>query len=878
MFLVKELIVKNFRSHANSTVHFDTGINLISGRNGAGKTSILDAILVALYGSRPTGLKKEQLVRDGTSGYSITLRFDLNGKEYVIERKSDGFTRLRGDVTVEGDAAVTAWVERNIGPSHVFTSAVYVRQGEIDEIIRDEDSREKVIRRVTRIEDFENAWKNMGKLIKEFERERDNYRIFIEKQEVYIATKEEKEKELREKKKELEKCLKERSKLEGDVKDLKNRLENLEKTAEKVRKLEMERQKLLQVKDLLKKEKSTLIESIDDLESRIKELEEEVKRCKEIESDAKRYIELEGIYTEYSRRLQEIDSEINNLKEEKKSLESELKVLNERVEKLRKLKKSLSGIETRIKDVKEKAEKWREVELKVKRREELFEKVKDFDFEKVFKSYELLQKARSEREKIQNISEKLAEKISELQARRDQILEDMKKVESAEGVCPICRRELSPEHKKRILNMYRNELKVLEGELSKLFDKRKKVLERRRKIEEVLKKEETILSRKKLVEEFLQLDEELRGLNLEELKNSYEEFERLNLEMERLRGLLEDLEGLEERLIELSEKLKDVDAILAEKEKIREELLENLGFESLDEVLKEMKSLREKYEEWQRIRNSESTLTAEKRRLENAKDKLREVENRIAEVEKSLVKISKELEEIGYDEELHKNLREQYLAKSNELSAINERIENLKDAIEGIKRDLERLNESIKQIDDYKIKIKIIDEIVIPELKRIREKFRTYKNMLAEAVFREVEDYASKIFEEITDGKYSGVRLKQVFERGKEKLKVFVIHNGKEKDISYLSGGELIALGLAFRLALSSFMIRGKIPILILDEPTPFLDEERRKKLVDITTNYLRRIPQVIIVSHDDELKDAADRVISVEYLGGTSKVYVEAE
>lgn len=113
-------------------------------------------------------------------------------------------------------------------------------------------------------------------------------------------------------------------------------------------------------------------------------------------------------------------------------------------------------------------------------------------------------------------------------------------------------------------------------------------------------------------------------------------------------------------------------------------------------------------------------------------------------------------------------------------------------------------------------------------------------------------------------------------ERGREKVKVRVIYQGNEKDISFLSGGELISLGLAFRLALSMFMIKGKVPLLILDEPTPFLDEERRKKLVDIMNGYLKRIPQVIVVSHDDELKDAADHVILVEFSGGASKVSVQ--
>ena len=144
---------------------------------------------------------------------------------------------------------------------------------------------------------------------------------------------------------------------------------------------------------------------------------------------------------------------------------------------------------------------------------------------------------------------------------------------------------------------------------------------------------------------------------------------------------------------------------------------------------------------------------------------------------------------------------------------------------------------------------------------------------------RGVERYASEIFEELTEGKYSGIRLKKVTERGKEKLRVFVVYQGEEREIGFLSGGEIIALGLAFRLALSMFMIRGRIPLLILDEPTQFLDEERRRKLVDVTTNYLRKIPQVIIVSHDEELKDAADRVIFVDSQGGVSRVrYVEAQ
>lgn len=42
---------------------------------------------------------------------------------------------------------------------------------------------------------------------------------------------------------------------------------------------------------------------------------------------------------------------------------------------------------------------------------------------------------------------------------------------------------------------------------------------------------------------------------------------------------------------------------------------------------------------------------------------------------------------------------------------------------------------------------------------------------------------------------------------------------------------------------------------------------------MDIMQRYLRKIPQVIVVSHDEELKDAADRVIRVSLENGVSVV-----
>ncbi len=147
---------------------------------------------------------------------------------------------------------------------------------------------------------------------------------------------------------------------------------------------------------------------------------------------------------------------------------------------------------------------------------------------------------------------------------------------------------------------------------------------------------------------------------------------------------------------------------------------------------------------------------------------------------------------------------------------------------------------------------------------------RRYKAMLKEEALAKVGELASEIFEELTEEKYSGGVTVKAEDRGG--IRLGVVYNGKEYGLGFLSGGERIALGLAFRLALSLYLA-GEISLLILDEPTPYLDEERRRRLVDIMGRYLRKIPQVIVVSHDEELKDAADRVIRVSLENGVSVV-----
>ena len=100
MIRFKNLTVKNFMSVGNATqgIDFDRkdltlvlGENLDLGgdgsRNGTGKTTIINALSYALYGNALSNIRKDNLVnKTNGKGMLVSLEFDVNGKEYKIER------------------------------------------------------------------------------------------------------------------------------------------------------------------------------------------------------------------------------------------------------------------------------------------------------------------------------------------------------------------------------------------------------------------------------------------------------------------------------------------------------------------------------------------------------------------------------------------------------------------------------------------------------------------------------------------------------------------------------------------------------------------------------------------------------------------------
>ncbi|AIG97911.1 DNA double-strand break repair ATPase Rad50 [Archaeoglobus fulgidus] len=886
MILLKELQIKNFRSHSDSKIEFDTGINLIAGRNGAGKSSILEAILVAFYGLKPATLRKNDLVRVNSSGYSLSLTFSLNGDDYTISRKSNGESILTGKEIVEGDSNITEWVERHLCPAHVFTGAIYVRQGEIDSIIRDDESRERIIRQITRIEDYENAWKNLGAVIRMLEREKERLKEFLSQEEQIKRQKEEKKAEIERISEEIKSIESLREKLSEEVRNLESRLKELEEHKSRLESLRKQESSVLQEVRGLEEKLRELEKQLKEVVERIEDLEKKAKEVKELKPKAERYSILEKLLSEINQALRDVEKRERDLTREAAGIQAQLKKAEEDNSKLEEITKRIEELERELERFEKSHRLLETLKPKMDRMQGIKAKLEEKNLtpDKVEKMYDLLSKAKEEEKELTEKLKKLIAKKSSLKTRGAQLKKAVEELKSAERTCPVCGRELDEEHRKNIMAEYTREMKRIAEELAKADEIEKKLKERLEKVEKALEKQETVLKYRQMVDELKALENELSSHDAEKLSAESEEYRKVKERLDGLRGQQKILLSSASRIKELKSSLREIEEALKNVESERGELHRKIreeGFESLEELEREVQSLRPFYNKWLELKDAESRLESELKRREKLEDEISEAIAKLEEANGKAEEIRGQIDELLriYSEEEHRRLSDEHLRKSKELAGLKSRLETLRESLQSAEKDLKFLEEQLAKMDEYRKKVEVFEKIAIPELTRIREKFRKYRNLVAENSMREVERYASQIFEELTEGKYSGVRLKKTTERGKEKLKVFVVYQGEEREIGFLSGGEIIALGLAFRLALSMFMIRGKIPLLILDEPTPFLDEERRRKLVDITTNYLRKIPQVIIVSHDEELKDAADKVIFVESQGGVSRVrYVEAQ
>lgn len=147
---LKNLYIENIRSYKKLDFTFEDGVTVISGVNGSGKSSLLEACFMGLFGSKI--LSKDFVLADvifkGAENAKISLGFEHLGQDYLIEQafryspKSENASNSKCVLYANGESIVdqaTRTYEEVCSllnmDEEAYRNCAYIRQGEIDVLI-----------------------------------------------------------------------------------------------------------------------------------------------------------------------------------------------------------------------------------------------------------------------------------------------------------------------------------------------------------------------------------------------------------------------------------------------------------------------------------------------------------------------------------------------------------------------------------------------------------------------------------------------------------------------------------------------------------------------------------------------------------------------
>ncbi|MBN2067289.1 MAG: AAA family ATPase [Candidatus Diapherotrites archaeon] len=149
--MISKAVLRNWKTHSDSTFEFGKGTNVLVGQMGSGKTSVMDAICFALFGTFPAlqarKVSQQEVIQskpNKAEKAEVELFFDYAGKQYRVERTIKEKGSNEAKLYCEGKFVagpkptdVTAAVENAIEINYnLFSRAVYSEQNEIDFFLR----------------------------------------------------------------------------------------------------------------------------------------------------------------------------------------------------------------------------------------------------------------------------------------------------------------------------------------------------------------------------------------------------------------------------------------------------------------------------------------------------------------------------------------------------------------------------------------------------------------------------------------------------------------------------------------------------------------------------------------------------------------------
>ncbi len=325
--MLSKVELGNFLSHSDTKLEFDRGVTVFVGHNGAGKSSVIDAITFALFGEHTRSSSKGLIRRGSTQAYA-SVDFTISGRLFEAVRKIDSKGTLSAQFSERRDGSLvplaagerkqfgesmTKEVEALIGMDfEKLKVASIVQQGELNSIIdADPKKFKELVNAIIGIDKLDTAFGQMKDVV-------ENFRSYIRKELEYDDTDiqylgeklESLTKEIDESEPQRQELLAKKQKQENDLEKLKEKIETESPKESKIKELEVRRSELVRyVKD-----------AISSIQEEISEKERTLSDC-------------EGCFENVSFK-KEIESEITKSDDQLESIRNEIPQLSEKLGKL----------------------------------------------------------------------------------------------------------------------------------------------------------------------------------------------------------------------------------------------------------------------------------------------------------------------------------------------------------------------------------------------------------------------------------------------------------------------------------------------------------------------------------------------------------------
>ena len=871
------------------------------GDNGAGKSSILEAVSFALF-KQHSGKKIEQLIRTdhqnpaGQNKMSVELEFTSSGRTYrVLRERSKNSSRAKLEIKEgegfqplsTGDKQVTDDVQGLLEmDGDLFLNAVYVRQGEIANLVNKTPSEKKqVIGKLLGIESLEKAWKNMLPLMNQYEMQKIkldgklegldglNEEIKIKKDEK--STIHQNIRDILEKIEKIDQELvqinKENSSLDNDKLIYDRAVNGIESKKQIINNLQLDQTHLnKQITDIFVKEDE--IKVIKPKLSKLKvlkTLKQSLENLKQLQKNKKRLIDVLGkieefnfiltdnkkFYIEYS----ELSHEIVELDAKRKPFEGSRDMMNQnqnnREQTLRKMNLSHNKIVQVI----------QEYNKKIGTNYSVVEELEAY-----------IKGTKPELEdKIETITDRInsiGKEISNLEIQNNNLKKPIGELEDIKDQCPVCKSPIDSDKRIELISDYTSQIETNKNKKDQLKGELKD-LKSEKQILDVKQNNIRSVNIELLMEQLKDLEEGRKELMA--LKNNIKDLEvqvatlneidtMLNLKK---KGLLEIKPRYERYLVaegslnslgnplELQSELLTIDGdenVLKEQVTSLIEATEG-SVENLDSEIQYLEDLNQTYQQ----------LLGAVDQKENLKNRSEQVNQNMEEEKVQLDKLVHEVNEVDYNDEIHRKIKNDLTLKNNEFSELNGKKQGLIGRESGLDSYIDGFELKLKSYKNFEMEVKNLKDFLklLDHIREIYGKDGVQKDL--RNISRPIIEQHTRDFFEKFNFEYSDIKLDEDYD-------VTVFGPSGESNLDMISGGEKIAVALALRLGITQTLSGGNLELIMLDEPTIHLDAYRRQELIELLKK-MSIIPQMIIVTHDPDIEEAADHIIRVKKEEGES-------